>query len=379
MKKIKIGLIGSGFMGRCHAHAYKTVNGLFDLPFQPVLQMLADQTPEKAKHAAQALQFEQSTANWQELVENPQVDMVDICTPNHLHKPLAMAAIEAGKLVYCEKPLACSLPDAQAMMQAAESAQIATLVGYNYLQNPVVQTAREIIQSGEIGEVIGFRGIHAEDYMADRNLPFNDRLDPESGGGVLADLGSHIIVLARFLVGPLVAVQGMMETVYPQRPKARGAAESHEIRVEDQVRFLARFATGCGGSLEASWVAAGRKLQLAAEITGTLGTLVFNHERLNELYLYEATQTPAREGFKTILTSPAHSGYGNFCPAPGHQLGFNDLKVLEIARFLKAYGLGEKTWPDFREGWEVQKVLEAVKKSAQEERWVSLAEMEAVK
>ena len=166
MKTLGIGLIGSGFMGRCHVNAYNSIASIFEVSSRPVLKILADATPELASQQAKALQFEQSTADWQELVNHPEVDVVDITAPNHLHHPIAVAALNLGKPVYCEKPLACTLAEAEEMANLAKAKQISTLVGYNYLQNPLMKTAREIVKSGEIGEPIWFSGVHAEDYMA---------------------------------------------------------------------------------------------------------------------------------------------------------------------------------------------------------------------
>ena len=364
-------------MGRCHANAYSSVAGLFDVPLKPELKVLVDANPALADQSARSLQFERSTADWQQMVNDPEVELVDITAPNHLHHPIAIAALSEGKPVYCEKPLACTLGEARQMRDAAESAGLETLVGYSYLQNPMLKTAREIVQNGEIGEPIGFRGVHAEDYMADAGAPYTTRLDTEQGGGVLYDLGSHIISLARFLVGPIIEVMGMQHTVYPERPDAPGSKQMKGVDVDDQTYFLARFENGCCGALEANWLAWGRKMHLSFELNCTKGTLIFNQERFNELRLYEANQRPGRDGFKTLESGPNHGAYANFCPAPGHQLGFNELKVIEVAQLLHALGGTGSSWPDFREAYEIQKVLEAVRCSAADSRWYSTTEIEA--
>lgn len=376
MKTLGIGLVGSGFMGRCHANAYSSVGGIFDVPLKPELKLLADATPELAEESARSLQFERGTADWQELVHDSAVELVDITAPNHLHYPITMASIGLGKPVYCEKPLACTIAEAREMRDAAEAAGVTTVVGYNYLQNPLLQTAREILRSGEIGEPVAFRGVHAEDYMADANAPYSSRLDASQGGGVLYDLGSHIISLARFLVGPISEVLGMQTTVHPQRPEIPGSERMKAVSIDDQTHCLTRFKNGCRGTLEASWVAWGRKMHLAFELNCTKGTLVFNQERFNELCLYEANQRPGRDGFKTLESGPAHGAYARFCPAPGHQLGFNELKVIELAELLKVLGSGGRAWPDFREACEIQKVLEAVRRSALDSSWCAPDEME---
>lgn len=375
MQRLGIGLIGSGFMGRCHALAFRAASSIFDLPAQPMLELLADVDDEVARRGAEGLGFARSTGDWRVLVADPKVDLVDIAAPNVLHKPIALAAIAAGKPVYCEKPLAPDAADAKILVDGAEAAGIKTMVGFNYLKNPITGLAREIVSSGEIGEVIGFRGIHAEDYMADPAAPYTWRLEPSGGAGVVTDLGSHIISLARFLVGDIAAVCGHLETIVKERPVGPGAAETRAVEVSDQARCLVRFAGGASGSIEASWVATGRKSQLDYEITGTKGSLAFTQERMNELKLYTLGQPSGREGYKTIVAGPDHPPYADFCPAPGHQLGFNDTKTIEVRDLIVGLAGGGAPWPDFREAWEVQRVVDAVVGSARDGRWVRIAEV----
>jgi predicted dehydrogenase len=375
MKRLGIGLVGSGFMGRSHAHAFRAAPGVFDLPMTPVLELLADVNAEAAAKAAAGLGFARSTGDWHELIADPAVDLVDITTPNTLHLPIALAAIETGKPVYCEKPLAPNALDAKRMVDAAERKGVKTAVGFNYLKNPMVALAREIVESGEIGEVVSFRGIHAEDYMTDPAAAFTWRLEPAGGHGVVADLGSHIISIARFLCGPIESVSGQIRTVVAERPVAPGAAEKRKVEVDDEARALVTFEGGATGSLEASWVAAGRKMTLAFALTGSKGTIEVDHERMNELRLYTAGQAHGREGFKTILAGPDHAFYREFCPAPGHQLGFNDIKTIEVMALVRSLaGGGPKFMPDFREAWEIQRVVDAIVRSAREKRWLAVSE-----
>lgn len=374
MKKIGIGLVGSGFMGRSHAHAFRAAPGIFDLPVAPVFEMIADVSDAAAGKAAAALGFARSTGDWKALVTDAAVDLVDITTPNTLHAPIALAAIEAGKPVYCEKPLAPSALEAKQMVDAAERKGVMTAVGFNYLKNPMVALAREIVQSGEIGEVVSFRGIHAEDYMTDPKAPWTWRLDKAGGHGVVADLGSHIISIARAIVGPIESLVGQIETVTRQRPMI-GSGEMRAVEVDDEARALVKFASGATGSLEASWVKAGRKMTLAFEITGSKGTVEVDHERFNELKLFKVGGARGREGFQTILAGPDHQFYKEFCPAPGHQLGFNDIKTIEVMALLKSLSGGPKFMPDFREAWEIQRVVDAIVISADQKRWVEVTEI----
>ncbi len=366
---IGIGLVGSGFMGRCHANAFRSVSGLFDMPGQPILRMLADATPELADKASRQLGFERGTGDWSDLVNDPGVDIVAITAPNILHAPIALAAIEAGKTVYCEKPLSTTAASALTMTDAAEAKGVVTMVGFNFLRNPMIRLARDIIKSGEIGEVTGFRGRHAENYMADPDAPHSFRTDIE-GGGALADIGSHIISMARYLLGPVAEVQGDCRTIHADRPKRAGGTERAPVLVDDMTHALLRFEGGFSGSLEANWAATGRTMDLSWEITGTRGALSFSQENMNELLHYSAQ--PGRSGYTRIEAGPSHPPYGNFCPAPGHHLGFNDLKVIEVAQLLAAHAGKDTAGPDFREALEVQKTVEAIQTSNTKGRWVQV-------
>ena len=373
MRTVRIGLVGSGFMGKAHSLAYRTVGGVFRMPVQPVLELLADLTAETAAAAARDLGFARSTGDWRTLVSDPNVDVVSITTPNTLHAPVALAAIAGGKHVHCEKPLAVNAAQAREMAEAAEKAGLKTQVGFNYLKNPLLTLARDIVASGEIGEIVSFRGIHAEDYMADAATPWHFRMDPAGGGGVVADLGSHITAIARHLLGPISEVYGRLETVIKQRPEAPGSSRMRTVESDDIAHAMVRFARGCVGTLESSWLSRGRKMQIEFEVVGSKGALAFSQERLNELHLYKVERDESRNGFRTIVAGPEHPPYGAFCPAPGHQLGFNDLKTIEMRDFLLAVAGEPAKGPDFREGWEVQRVVDAVIQSSRERQWVRLA------
>lgn len=373
MKDIGIGLIGTGFMGKAHAFAYRAALAAFpDIPV-PRLEMVADLDAGAAARAAHQYGFARSTGNWQDLVSDPRVDVVSITTPNTLHKEMALAAIASGKHVHCEKPLSPTLADSLDMVEAAESKGIHTQVGFNYIKNPLLKMARDMVAAGELGEITGFRGIHAEDYMHDPETPWSWRIDPAGGPGVIADLGSHIIGMARFLLGPIVEVCADVRTVIPSRPVARGSTQRKEVLVDDVARLLVTFGCGCGGTIEASWIATGRKMQLAFELTGAKGSLTFTAERFNELMFYRAGGDARRNGFVKIEAGPQHPPYGQFCVAGGHQLGFNDLKTIEIGEFLGAIARGEKSGPDFREAYEIQKVVESAIVSSRTRGWVKVS------
>jgi predicted dehydrogenase len=369
-RKLRIGLIGSGFMGKTHAFGYSAASRVFELPIQPELACLADINEEAATKAAAALGFARSTGDWRILVADPEIDVVNITAPNAFHKEMALAAIAVGKHVYCEKPLAPMAKDAREMAEAAEAKGVKTQVGFNYLCNPVFSLARDMIAAGELGEIRGYRGLHAEDYMADAMSPFTFRHDP-AGGGALADLGSHALATAEFLLGPaagqITRVLGDCVTVVGERPDGKGS--TRRVEVDDIGRAFLRFENGATGSIEGNWVATGRTMQHDFEIFGTKGALAFTQQRFNELHFFSSADARGRKGFRRIEAGPDHPPYGLFCVAPGHQLGFNDLKAIEVAGYLEAIA-GRRPEPfNFRAGLRIQTLVEAIHASSRASAW----------
>ncbi|WP_457793150.1 Gfo/Idh/MocA family protein [Pseudomonas syringae] len=369
--QLGIGLIGTGFMGRAHALAFGSANAALELPARIHLAALADADSARAEQCAQAWGFDRSHADWQQLIDDPRVQIVAITTPNHLHFPMAMAAIAAGKAVYCEKPLAVSLAQADEMRRSAKAAGVVTQVGYNYQHNPMIGLAREMIEAGELGEIVSFQGEFSEDFMGSATSPWSWRCEAAHAGGALADLGSHLLAMARYLLGDIEAVCADANTVHSQRPASPGSNEMRAIAVDDQTHALLRFASGARGTFSSSWLKHGYKNHLSFEISGTQGTLTYDQERLNELRIYRPG-APGRDGFQRLLAGPAQPGYAAFCPAPGHQLGYNELKALEVqALILAVCGQGSRG-PDFEEAWQIERLATAIRLAAQEQRWVAL-------
>lgn len=368
-KTLGIGLIGTGFMGKAHVFGYATAARVFDLPFDLSFECIADQSDALAETARSLFGFERATGDWRNLIDDPKIDIVDITAPNAFHKEMALTALAAGKHVYCEKPLAPLAADAAEMTAAAERAGVRTQVGFNYLANPMMMLARDMIRNGELGEIRSYRGIHAEDYMADANNPITWRHDPV-GGGALADLGSHALATAEYLLGPIAEALGNTATAIASRPEPDGRRK--QIEVDDIGRAFLRFQSGASGSIEANWVATGRKMQHDFEVYGSKGALAFSQERLNELQFYEASDRSGRHGFRTIVAGLDHHPYGLFCAAPGHQLGFNDLKAIEIAGFINAIAnLGPEPF-SFRAGQRIQALVETIHRSVEEGRWLEV-------
>jgi len=372
MANLGFGLIGSGFMGRTHAIALQSVATVFTGVTAPRLVSIADFDADSAAKACRDLRFEQSTGDWRELLENPAIDVIDICAPNYLHYPMSLAALEAGKHVYCEKPLALTVAEATELAARARDSGLVHAVGLNYTTNPLVQTAREIIASGEIGDPVSFTGRYFEDYMASTEVPFTWRCDRRlAGSGALADLGSHLVNMLHFLLGRPKRLCGDCRTVIPLR-RVPATGQDREVENEDIARALIELGTGLPATIEISRVASGYKCGLQFEVFGTRGSIAFDQERMNELRLYDTRQPAARAGFKTILAGPAHPDYGSFCPAPGHGLGINDLKVIEVRNLVRAIERNERFQPDFEEGLRVQQVMAAIEESSVQQAWIEL-------
>ena len=360
---LRIGLIGAGYMGRAHAIALHGVGATFGPEYATECVALADHSPESAQRAAVALGFSRSVAEWRELVSDPSIDVIDVCAPNYLHREMVMAALSAGKHVYCEKPLANDVSGALDVARAAQLSGRSCAIGFNYICNPLLQLAREMVAAGELGEIISFRGRYLEDYMSDPQAPFTWRCERRlAGAGALADLGSHLINLGHFLLGPLARVAGTLQTVHQRRTEPRGGAP-RSVENEDIAQALLEFVSGVRGTMEISRVATGYKCGLAFSVQGTRGSITFDQERMNELRLYQSADAAGRRGFRTLLAGPDHPDYAAFCPAPGHGLGINDLKVIEVRNLVRAIRDGSAPWPDFAEGLRVQQVMEAIEAS----------------
>ena len=366
--KLRIGLIGTGFMGKAHVFGFTSAPRVFDLPYELELCMVADIAPEAATEAARRLGFAHATANWRDIMANPDIDVVSITAPNALHKIMSLEAIAAGKHVYCEKPLAPLSADALEMTLAAEAMGVKTQVGFNYLCNPMLTLARDMIAAGELGEIRGYRGIHCEDYMADPAGAYTFRHDP-AGGGALADIGSHALATAEFLCGPVAKVMGDCVTMIGTRPDGKGG--TRKVEVDDVGRAFLRFENGATGSIEGNWIATGRKMQHDFEVYGTKGALAFSQEHFNVLNYFSTADAKGRQGFRRIEASPDHAPYGLFCVAAGHQLGFNDLKAIEVAGYVNAIAGAPEPF-NFRKGLRIQTLVETIQTSSREARWLDV-------
>jgi predicted dehydrogenase len=374
MNRIGVGLIGTGFMGKCHAMAFGAVKAVFgDVP-QIDRVVLCDVDSSHAKQKATEFGFSRATTNWRDLLGDQAIDLISITSPNGLHREMAVAALEAGKHVWCEKPMALTLAEAEAMTAAAARAKgQVTALGYAYLRNPALQYAKQLIGEGAIGEVFDFRGSVDEDYMADPSLPWSWRLKRRDAGlGTLGDLTCHLISLAHELMGEIGSLCAMADVVHDKRPIAGEPGKLASVENDDIAHAVVRFRSGARGVLSSSRIAHGRKNGLRIEVHGSKGMLWLDNERMNELNLYVADGPAATRGFRRILSSPAHPAYGKLCPAPGHGLGFNELKVIELAEILYAIQKMRSNQIDFAQGLRIEKIIHAFAQSSMAKAWVDV-------
>lgn len=374
MKEIGVGVIGTGFMGKAHSIAYSASASVFGTGLRPRLEIVCDLSPERASQRATDLGFSRYSADWREVVNDPAVQIISVCTPNNTHAEIAIAALKAGKHVWCEKPMSTSLADSKAMMTAASQSKGKTIIGYNYTKNPAVTHARQLIEKGYIGRVSGFFCRYDVDNEADGTRPWSWRMSRAlSGTGANGDVLSHVISVAHFLTGSTISrLVGDISIIHNSRVDSDDSTLTKTVDNDDMVAALIEFQNGVKGHIGASRVTWGRKCGLKWEIHGTEGTIVFDQERLNEIKLFTKQADPATDGFRTILTGPAHPPYSAFLPNGGHSLGYMDVKICELHELLNAIELDLPVWPDFSAGLVIEKVMDAVDMSSQNQSWVNI-------
>lgn len=374
MKPIGIGVIGTGFMGKAHSIAYSASASVFGIGLRPNLEIVCDLSPERANQRATDLGFSRHTDKWQDVVNDPRVDLISVCTPNNTHSEISIAALEKGKHVWCEKPMSSSLGDSQIMAEVAEKSNSKTIVGYNYTKNPVVIHARKIIEKGTIGRISGFFCRYDVDNEADGSKPWSWRMSKElSGTGSNGDILSHVISVGHYLINSRISnVVGDISIIHKQRKDPKENEKSKIVDNDDMVSALVHFENGVHGHIGASRVSWGKKCGLTWEIHGTEGTITYNQERLNEIKLFTRQSDSSTDGFRTILSGPEHPFYSSFLPNGGHGLGFMDVKICELQGLLNAIENNKPTWPNFNDGLAIEKVMERIDESAITKQWLSI-------
>ena len=367
-----IGIVGTKFMGRAHSNAFMDVSHFFDLPVTPVLRAACGRNAAELETFARRFDWQTTETSWERMVARDDVDLVDICTSNVTHMPIAVAAAKAGKHVLCEKPIAMNADEARQMLDAAREAGVRHMVAFNYRRVPAIVLAKKMIEEGKIGTIRHFNAVYYQDWLVDPNSPIVWRHDVKEGGsGAHGDMNAHTVDLARYLVGEVEAVSGAREIFVKERPLADGSGKG-TVTADDALYFIARFRNGALGSFLATRFATGRKNYLRLEIFGSEGALIFNLERLNELEFYSRADERNEQGFRTIMvTESSHPYLRAWWPA-GHIIGWEHTFIHEVRDLLLAIDKGENVHPDFYDGLRCQQVLDAAIQSAAKGRWVQV-------
>lgn len=385
-KKVGVALIGAGFMGKAHSNAYLKAAKFFDLPVEPVMACFCRRDKAELQKTADRWGWQVAESDWRKVMQRDDVDLVDICTPNNLHRDMALAAAKAGKMIFCEKPLAMNAAQAREMVAAAKKARVKTFVAFNYRRCPAIGLARQIVKEGRIGRIYHIRACYLQDWIMDPTFPLVWRLKKEvAGSGAHGDINAHSIDLARYISGDEFAeVCGTTETFIKKRPlgemageglQARGGKKTGTVTVDDAAVFMARMKSGALATFTATRFAAGRRNQNAIEIYGSKGSLAFNFERMNELQYYNIGDPAHLQGWRRILvTDPPHPYMEAWWPC-GHGIGYEHGFINTVADIMKAINGGPKFEPDFADALRVQEVLDAVLLSAKKRKWVRISEV----
>lgn len=384
---LSIAMIGYGFMGAAHSQGWRVAPRFFDLPAHPEMTLLVGRNPDGVAAAAEKWGWAETATDWREAIARDDIDVIDIVTPGSSHVEIAIAALNAGKHVLCEKPLANTVDEAEAMADAAERAAargVYAMVGFTYRRVPAASLARNIVASGALGDIRQVRAAYLQDWLVDPEAPLAWRLQKDlAGSGALGDLGAHAVDLAQFITGQqLTTVSGTLETFVTRRPlldnavglSGTASTEYGDVTVDDLALFTARFDGGAVGSFEATRMSTGRKNALRIEVSGSLGAISFDLEDLNSLGFYDATAPGDRLGFtKIMVTEPAHPYVSAWWPT-GHALGYEHAFSHQVKDFVEAISAETQPTPSFSDGLHVQRVLDAVERSAASgSAWTSAA------
>ncbi len=381
MKILNVALIGYKFMGKAHSNAWRQAGRFFPLKAQPRMKVICGRDPAGVRAAADQFGWEEVSTDWREVVQRPDIDVVDISTPNDSHAEIAIAAARAGKAILCEKPLAMDVAQGRRMVEAVKKAGVTNMICHNYRRIPALALARKMIAAGDLGEIHHYRARYLQDWIVDPNFPLVWRLQGKvAGSGAHGDIHAHIIDAARFLVGEFAEVQGLMHTFIKERPimasgsgiSATAGRKTGRVTVDDAAMCLARFRNGALGNLEATRFALGRKNGIHIEINGSKGSVFFDFEHMNHLLYYRGEDPADRRGFRDIIVCEGVHPYMDAWWPPGHIIGYEHTFVHVVADFVNAVATGKSVSPDFADGLRNQQVLEAVAQSAKTGRRVRL-------
>jgi len=381
---IGVGVIGMGWMGEVHSRSYRQIPDRFpDAGFQPRLVICADDVEKRVSSAQQRFGFEKYSTHWRDVIAHPEVSVVDITTPNHLHVEIARSAAKASKHFFCEKPVGRDPEETAAVAKVAGDAGVLSFVGYNYRWAPLVQYCFQLVQEGMLGRITHYRGRFFAGYARDPRGVLSWRFQRDLGGfGILGDTMSHVIDMAHFMAGPIKRLVSSRKTFISKRPLAVRGFGTHftvseggpqgDVSNEDYAGALAEFECGAQGTLEACRVINGPQCQMAFEIHGTKGALSWDYERMNEISLFLSSGPASSHGYTRIVSGPEHPFHSHFNPGPGNSLSYDDLKTIEAYQFLKSVAEGRQASPGVQEAWQVANVQSAFVRSWETAAWTDI-------
>lgn len=373
---LNIGMIGYGFMGRAHSNAYRQVSQFFDLEYRPVLKACCARNEESVKAFAENWGYESFETDWRKLLERKDIDAVDICTPNNLHKEIAIAAAEAGKTILCEKPLAMNTAEGEEMCNAVERAKVANTVWYNYRRVPAVTLAKQLIDEGRLGKIFHYRAVFLQDWTISADLPQGGqalwRLDANAAGsGVTGDLLAHCIDTAIWLNGGISNVSAMTETFIKERHHNL-TGKKEQVGIDDACAFLCRFSNGSLGTFESTRYARGHKALYTFEINGEHASIAWDLHDLHRLSYFDHGDDSVVRGWRSIHVTDGDMPYMDRWWVPGLQIGYEHTFIHQVADFLNGLAKGEQVRPTFRDALETQKICDAVLASAKDAKWTAV-------
>jgi predicted dehydrogenase len=372
MPQINVALIGYAFMGKAHSNAYRQVRAFFSPRLEPRMKVICGRNAKNVEEAARRYGWEEAATDWEKVVRRKDIDIIDISTPGDSHAEIGIQAAKSGKVVFCEKPLANTLKEAERMLAAVQKAGVLHMICHNYRRAPAVMLARELIEQGELGDIYHYRGTYLQDWIVDPNFPLVWRLQKDkAGSGALGDIASHSIDLARFLVGEITEVCGALETFIKERPLPDNPKKKGQVTVDDASAAVVRFDNGALGTIEATRFATGRKNYNRFEINGSKGSVAFNLERLNELEVFLRSDPGSVQGFHDVMvTEAAHHPYVKAWWPPGHIIGYEHTFTHTVYDLLEGVADKKLPAPNFEDGVKNQQVLDAIEKSAASKKWV---------
>lgn len=382
-RTLNIGLIGYNFMGKAHSNAWRQAPRFFDLPADVCLHTICGRSAKSVEDARIQLGWENASTDWKAVVADPEIDIIDICTPNDSHCEIALEAARQKKAILCEKPLGMDVAQCEKMVAAVKKARVVNMVCHNYRRIPAIALAKKMIERGDLGDrIYHYRARYAQDWIADPSFPLVWRLQSKiAGSGTHGDIDAHIIDLGRYLVGEIKEVCGVMETFIKERPLleeagpglgAKAGRKMGKVTVDDAVSWIGKFRNGAMANLEATRFARGRKNHITLEINGSGGSLFFDFEDMNRLKFFNAADPADASGFRDILVTEGVHPYAGAWWPPGHIIGYEHTFVNTFADFVEAVVNGKSIQPTFEDGLMNEKVLDAVTRSAKSREWVAV-------